>query len=485
MERFLHGQAEDELRDLVKKMKGEGVKSSVIACQLAKHFGVECHAGDGAGEVNDIVSSGCDIKFEFENDKTEVVLVRGEWKCSQCIEMRSAKKITGQGESATVVSIAGMNIDIPKPAVVEIRYLCIQNTGEDESEIRIAASKVNFVGVRFEGVRIEAVEGSSVSLQGCSFSGVKQALHRDSDSTIGKGDTILGAGVVDDQHDEQVVAVLKAIFDAPKATTEAKCRAASLEMIDACERMAESGNPEAQCLLGECYNEGIYRTEDESKALHWFRKAAEQGSASGQSKLGDCYCYGFGVKEDELEAVKWYREAADQKNGDGLGNLGVCYLNGWGVDKDEQEAVIWFHKAIEQGAIGTLLNLFPDPSEMSFSQAKEAVKDIQDNFGLVVFMGREWFEGRKDNNVGGREPVMEVCRVQWNELTRNWGAEFSDPRFLTVQEAKKSVALIDDIFSLILFAGREWIAGRKDNNVGGRADAMEACRVRWNELELA
>ena len=413
MERFLHGQAEDEKRDLIKKMKSEGVKPSVIARELSQKFGVECPAGDDAGDGNDIVSSGSDIKAEFESDKPEVVLVRGEWKCSQCIEIRSAKKISGQGESASMVAINGMGIDIPKRAVVEIRNLCIRNTGEDEAEIRIAASKVKFVGVRFEGVRIEAVEGSTVSLHGCSFTGVKQAIHGDAESKIDKGDTILGAGVVDDQHEEQVVAALKAIFDAPKATTEAKCRAVSSEMVDICERLAESGNPEAQRLLGECYKDGIHRKSDAEMSVQWCRKAADQGDAFGQAELGAYYCFGIGIQKDEKTAVMWFRKAAAQGEVFGQYFLGLCYLNGLGMDKNEHEAVNWLLKAAEEGnpeSQNTLGDCYSNGIGVNKDE-QEAVKWYrkaaeQGNVGSLSSLGGCYFYGR-----GVGENQQEA--VQW------------------------------------------------------------------------
>lgn len=42
---------------------------------------------------------------------------------------------------------------------------------------------------------------------------------------------------------------------------------------------AEEGDPEIQCCLGFCYENGIGIPEDKTEAVNWYLKAAEQGLA--------------------------------------------------------------------------------------------------------------------------------------------------------------------------------------------------------------
>ena len=75
---------------------------------------------------------------------------------------------------------------------------------------------------------------------------------------------------------------------------------------------ADRGDPDAQTLLGRCYQNGQGVAQDYAQAVAWFRKAAEQGNAHAQCNLGSCYKNGQGVAQDYAQAVAWFRKAADQ-----------------------------------------------------------------------------------------------------------------------------------------------------------------------------
>ena len=49
------------------------------------------------------------------------------------------------------------------------------------------------------------------------------------------------------------------------------------EEIEQWMREAETGNAEAQCRLGECYEEGYGVKTSLKEARYWYTKAAEQG----------------------------------------------------------------------------------------------------------------------------------------------------------------------------------------------------------------
>ena len=120
---------------------------------------------------------------------------------------------------------------------------------------------------------------------------------------------------------------------------------------------AETGNAEAQYIVGACYNLGKCVSEDFTEAVKWYRKAADQGNANAQTSLGFAYAEGKGVPKDEAEAVKWYRKATDQEDLNAQTNLGLMYVDGRGVPKDEVEAVKWYRRAADQGHSNAQFNL--------------------------------------------------------------------------------------------------------------------------------
>jgi len=63
---------------------------------------------------------------------------------------------------------------------------------------------------------------------------------------------------------------------------------------------------------------------DYATALRLLRPLAEQGDPYAQTMLGNLYDEGKGVPQDYQEAVKWYRLAAEQGFPQGQDNLGQC-----------------------------------------------------------------------------------------------------------------------------------------------------------------
>ena len=74
--------------------------------------------------------------------------------------------------------------------------------------------------------------------------------------------------------------------------------------------LAERGNASTQAVIGWMYRAGKGVPEDDTNAVHWYRKAAEQGHPGGQVSLGIMYNQGKGVPEDDAKAVHWWRTSA-------------------------------------------------------------------------------------------------------------------------------------------------------------------------------
>ena len=113
--------------------------------------------------------------------------------------------------------------------------------------------------------------------------------------------------------------------------------------------IANSGNADAQLLVGIMYHMGIAGEEHQSDAAYYFRMAAEQGLASAQTNLGKCYLAGDGVPEDGKKAFEWFEKAASQGDAEGQFQLGRCYEEGWGTEKNENLAYQYYNKSASQG----------------------------------------------------------------------------------------------------------------------------------------
>lgn len=113
--------------------------------------------------------------------------------------------------------------------------------------------------------------------------------------------------------------------------------------------IANSGNADAQLLVGIMYQMGVGGEEHQADAAYYFRMAAEQGLASAQTNLGKCYLAGDGVPEDDKKAFEWFEKAAKQGDAEGQFQLGRCYEEGWGTEKIENLAYQYYSRSANQG----------------------------------------------------------------------------------------------------------------------------------------
>ena len=109
---------------------------------------------------------------------------------------------------------------------------------------------------------------------------------------------------------------------------------------------AESGDSEAQCLLGALYEHGHGVPRDGKWAASYYGRAALQGNRFAQYRLGFLYLTGFGVKQDSAKAFLWYLKAAEQGETAAQLALAKMYDDGCGVDPDRSQAKFWYSKAL-------------------------------------------------------------------------------------------------------------------------------------------
>ena len=111
------------------------------------------------------------------------------------------------------------------------------------------------------------------------------------------------------------------------------------------QRIAESGNTDAQNDLGVLYYNGEGVAKDLAKAAEWYRKAAEKKHVRAQYNLGILYL----DKEDFVSAAYWFGKAAEQGHAKALTNLGTLYYYGVGVTQDVDMAMELYNKAVGKG----------------------------------------------------------------------------------------------------------------------------------------
>lgn len=73
--------------------------------------------------------------------------------------------------------------------------------------------------------------------------------------------------------------------------------------------LAQTGHPEAQCIIGNIYHPGLGKKIDMDKAVQWYEAAAKQGYGVASNNLFELYRFGEGIEQD-MEAADYWRERA-------------------------------------------------------------------------------------------------------------------------------------------------------------------------------
>lgn len=94
------------------------------------------------------------------------------------------------------------------------------------------------------------------------------------------------------------------------AAFEAKAYAQAIAIL---KPLAERGNPEAQCLMGNMYHLGLGVAHNLAEAVEWYKKSAEQGYGVASSNLAGIILVGaYGAPPNRREAEYWYEKARGQ-----------------------------------------------------------------------------------------------------------------------------------------------------------------------------
>lgn len=162
---------------------------------------------------------------------------------------------------------------------------------------------------------------------------------------------------------------------------------------------ADSNNADAQCLLGQCYENGNGVEKNAAEAIKYYKTSAAQGYAKAQYKVGMCYLFGQCVSRNTQQAVTWLKKAALQNYYDAYYHLGECYAWGVGTTQNYTEALKWYKKCeneVEDCEMGVQL------IEGIQKQNGEAVNDV----------GNYWYYGEY------RDPEKAL---KCYEIAAKWG----------------------------------------------------------------
>lgn len=154
------------------------------------------------------------------------------------------------------------------------------------------------------------------------------------------------------------------------------------ELIDLAKEtaLAKAGDVHAMVRLGIYYLDDDQKDHDEKKAVDWLGQAALLGNENAQCLLGDCYENGYGVKKSIRNAIKWYKKAADQGMLDAYEDTGRCYLiGGDDMPADPSKAVPLLIKAVECGSVHALMML-----SLCYLWGMGIARDVQQGLKLLI-----------------------------------------------------------------------------------------------------
>lgn len=91
-------------------------------------------------------------------------------------------------------------------------------------------------------------------------------------------------------------------------------------------QLAESGDHNAQFMVGYLSEAGLGRPWSARAAASWYRMAADAGHAEAQWRLGRLYAEGLGVPYDLAQAARWWSAAADGGHAEAAFRLATHHL---------------------------------------------------------------------------------------------------------------------------------------------------------------
>lgn len=93
-----------------------------------------------------------------------------------------------------------------------------------------------------------------------------------------------------------------------------------------------------------------FEAKNYAEAFKLLMPIAEEGNAEAQCIIGNMYDLGLGTDSNLHEAIRWYKKSSEQGYGVASNNLGTIYYSGReGIDINRTKASEWYQKARKQG----------------------------------------------------------------------------------------------------------------------------------------
>ena len=219
--------------------------------------------------------------------------------------------------------------------------------------------------------------------------------------------------------------------------------------------LANSGDAEAQRIIGEMSFNGQGMKRNFLAAFKWNELSAESGNKIAQYNLGYLYENGEGVAQSKTKASDWYTKAALQDYAPAQRKLGDLYS---GTDRDK--AIYWYNKARKSG---------DEESNRKYSvlnTTRQNDRDIQ---------ARVEREKRKEEERKEEEKKKDEER-QWQEaqrITRERWAREAEENASTPQRASTPFDGLDSINKVMRDGQRQRATQPRIGSNGNSQRTME------------
>ncbi len=229
-----------------------------------------------------------------------------------------------------------------------------------------------------------------------------------------------------------------------------------LQDLDALEKKAVAGDPEAQTLLALAYHDAVLLRRDDEQALKLLQQAATHKFMAAQESLGNFAQTGTGTGQPVAsEALDWYKKAADQGSLDAATSIALMYANGAGIPQDLSQATSWFRKAAEAGDSTAQYNL-----ALIYGRGNGVPQDYNESV--------HWLTAAADQNV---TPAL-----------LDLGAFYMHPSDGTAADVDRAIASYQRAADLGSARGQAMLGNIYSTGVKGQPDFEKA--VKWYTMSV-
>jgi TPR repeat protein len=140
-------------------------------------------------------------------------------------------------------------------------------------------------------------------------------------------------------------------FDGKKSKLKAK------QAFEIALEMAENGNADACCIVGNCYDFGEGVRKSTKNAFKWYKRGSELGDRTSAYNLHLLYRDGIGTTKSKTKSIAALLQSVKAAYPDAIADLGYAKFHGEGVRKNVSEGLKLYLKASKLGVVRARYNL--------------------------------------------------------------------------------------------------------------------------------